>query len=217
MNVYNPISVNAWTLHVACTVHASHKRIFWHEWRAIFITALYTLAEHCGYGGLHDEMIRDRIVVGIRNSKLSEKLQLDPDLTLASAITQVRQSEAVKLQQSVIRGKPDTPVGSLQRGKGGLRPNKGSQNSVDSSHKSGNNSCPRCGRYPAHEKAQCPAKDQICCSCNKRGHFRVVCRSGAKVRGVETGTESVFMGTLSDDRCRNDPWTITLTLKESPF
>ena len=28
-----------------------------------FITALYTLAEHCGYGELHDEMVRDRIVV----------------------------------------------------------------------------------------------------------------------------------------------------------
>ena len=44
-----------------------------------FITAL---AEHCGYGDLHDEMIRDRIVVGIRNSALSEKLQLDSKLTL---------------------------------------------------------------------------------------------------------------------------------------
>ena len=43
-----------------------------------FITALYSLAEHCGYGVLHDEMIRDRIVVGITNPGLSEKLQLMP-------------------------------------------------------------------------------------------------------------------------------------------
>ena len=62
-----------------------------------FITALYALAEHCGYGNLHDEMIRDRIVVGIRNSKLSEKLQLDSELTLATAVTQARQVEAVKM------------------------------------------------------------------------------------------------------------------------
>ena len=62
-----------------------------------FITALYSLAELCGYGTLHDEMIRDRIVVGIRNSRLAEKLQLDPDLTLEKAVTQVRQSEAIKL------------------------------------------------------------------------------------------------------------------------
>ena len=60
-----------------------------------FITAPHTLAEHCGYGGLHDEMVRDRIVVGIRNSALSEKLELDPDLTLQSAITRVRQAEPV--------------------------------------------------------------------------------------------------------------------------
>ena len=88
-----------------------------------FITALYALAEHCRYGSLRDQMIRDRIVVGIRNSKLSEKLQLDPNLTLASAITHVRQSEAVKLQQPLLRGKPDTPVGAVQKAKGrrGLR------------------------------------------------------------------------------------------------
>ena len=41
-----------------------------------FVTALYNLAEHCGYEALHDEMIRDRIVVGIQDRKLSEKLQL---------------------------------------------------------------------------------------------------------------------------------------------
>ena len=30
-----------------------------------FITALYCLSEHCNYKDLHDEMIRNRIVVGI--------------------------------------------------------------------------------------------------------------------------------------------------------
>ena len=64
-----------------------------------FITALYGLAEYCGYAGLHDEMIRDRIVVGLRDARLSEKLQLDPELTLEKAVTQVRQAEAVKQQQ----------------------------------------------------------------------------------------------------------------------
>ena len=45
-----------------------------------FITALYSLSEHCQFGALQDEMLRDRIVVGIRNASLSEKLQLDPTL-----------------------------------------------------------------------------------------------------------------------------------------
>ena len=82
----------------------------------VFITALYSPAEHCGYGNLHDEMIRERIVVGIRNAPLSEKLQLDSELTLEKAVTQVWQSEAIKQQQPLLRGgsaKHGTPVGAV--------------------------------------------------------------------------------------------------------
>ena len=64
-----------------------------------FITTLYELAEHCNYGDLREEMIRDRLVVGIRDSKLSETLQLDGELTLEKAIAQARQRETVKQQQ----------------------------------------------------------------------------------------------------------------------
>ena len=60
-----------------------------------FITTLYGIAEHCEYGALHD-MIRDQIVVGLRDTQLSEKLQLDAGLTLEKAITKACQSEAVK-------------------------------------------------------------------------------------------------------------------------
>ena len=36
-----------------------------------FITALYGLAEYCGYGNLHNKMIRDRIAVGILHLRRS--------------------------------------------------------------------------------------------------------------------------------------------------
>ena len=52
-----------------------------------FITSLHSLSEHCNYGQLREEMIRDRIVVGLCDSALSEKLQLESDLTLEKAIT----------------------------------------------------------------------------------------------------------------------------------
>ena len=61
-----------------------------------FITSLYGLAEHCAFGQLHDELIRDRIVVGIRDTDLSEKLQLDPQTDLQKAVNAVRQRETVK-------------------------------------------------------------------------------------------------------------------------
>ena len=70
-----------------------------------FITALHTLVEYCDYGDLRDQMVRDRIVVGLAsNAKLSEKLQLDRKLTLDSAVTQARQDETVRKQQATLRG-----------------------------------------------------------------------------------------------------------------
>ena len=65
-----------------------------------FITDLYSLAEHCNFGTLHDELIHDRIVVGIRDKALSEKLQLKAELTLERAINRVRQKEALRKQQN---------------------------------------------------------------------------------------------------------------------
>ena len=47
-------------------------------------------------------MIRDRIVVGLRDASVAQKLQMDPELILDKAVTLARQSEAVKTQQSVV-------------------------------------------------------------------------------------------------------------------
>ena len=74
-----------------------------------FITDLYTLAEHCQFGALHDELIRDRIVVGLRDKALSEKLQLESSLTLEKAINQARQKELIRQQQEIIRPQ-ESPV-----------------------------------------------------------------------------------------------------------
>jgi hypothetical protein len=56
-------------------------------------------------------MIWDRIVVGIRDSKLSEKLQLNPDLKLEDAINQARQKEDVQ-KQAIVRNEP-SPSGGV--------------------------------------------------------------------------------------------------------
>ena len=51
--------------------------------------------DHCKYGDIKPEMIRDRLVVGIRD----EKLQMESDLTLEKAKKIVRQREPVQQQQ----------------------------------------------------------------------------------------------------------------------
>jgi len=37
-----------------------------------YITSHYSLCEYCEYGAFHDEMIRDKIVVDVRDRRLSE-------------------------------------------------------------------------------------------------------------------------------------------------
>ena len=70
----------------------------------LFIASLYNLAADCNLGELKDELIHDRIVVGIRDASLSKRLQMDPELMLEKAKTVIQQREAVREQQVTIKG-----------------------------------------------------------------------------------------------------------------
>ena len=111
--------------------------------------------------------------MGLQDVRLSEKLQLDADLTLEKAVTQVRQAEAVKQQQSLVCGasvnhkQPDTHVGAVWK----RRPTKPKQQRSDKSKQPLNTTCGWCGKTPPHEKQQCLAKDAVRHKCSKHGHF----------------------------------------------
>lgn len=187
-----------------------------------FITDLYALAEHCGYGALHDEMIRDKIVVGIRNAKLSERLQLDSELTLEKAITSVRQTESIHQQQPLLRGSGNETkqtVGAVNAHKKAAPP-KGKSTQGGHGHTTGVTTCSRCGKSPSHEIKSCPANDAICRKCKRRGHYQRVCRS-AKVASVQqhsqeddSDDDSVFLGGVSSNV--GSPWRMTLQLNSHP-
>ena len=133
-----------------------------------FITDLHCLAEHCEFGVLKDELIRDRIVVGLRDKKLSEKLQLDSKLTLEKAVTQARQSETVKKQQGILQGtQPGFPSANVDQ----ISKKVGKSKRKDQRDKPPRNpklagktrerKCTRCLGTP-HSKQECPAKDSKC-------------------------------------------------------
>ena len=181
-----------------------------------FITALYTLAEHCGYGELHDEMVREHRRGNQKRSTLREtaakRWPHPANRHYSSTASRGCKEAAVGAVGGVGRGKPNNS-----------RWNKGYRNNAATpSHKQG---CSRCGRSHVHDRAHCPAKDQICSNCGKRGHFRAVCRSAAKVGGVNTSSEpekdpenskDTFLGTVGADSSRDDTWTVTLTLQGKP-
>ena len=160
-----------------------------------FVTALHNLAQYCKYKELHDEMIQDRLVVGLRDATLSEKLQLDAGLTLETALTKARQSEAVHQQQAFLRGKEEeVPVATVkhkagQSGKSFFK-RKGSKTPTVGEK---DRSCGRCGKTPSHTRQQCPARDVKCNSCGKIGHYARLCRGSDSVKGVN----SQFMGAIS--------------------
>lgn len=197
-----------------------------------FVTALYCLSEHCQYGDLRDEMIRDRIVVGLRDSALAEKLQLEADLTLEKAVTSARQRESVKKQQKVVRadegslnvdtvrfmqtfGKKDKLVENKPTLK---QPRK--LNPVTGSER-----CTRCGKSSHFGRQQCPAREATCRKCHRRGHFQVMCRTkSVKVVSTEDSEDDAFVGTVEESESLMiptvsmgaKPWTVTISLNKFP-
>ena len=61
-----------------------------------FVRSVYGIAEHCYFTTSRDQQIRDKIVIGILDKNVSQKLQLKADLTLEAAIQIARQSETMK-------------------------------------------------------------------------------------------------------------------------
>ena len=155
-----------------------------------FIMDLYRIAEHCSYGNLHDELVRDRIVVGLRSAALSEKLQRDADLTLDKAVRMAREDETIRKQQALLRndfkedkpeqGKDKSDLDYLRK-KPFKHKGKPPNATPPGQYQQNPKKCTRCGRSPAHCREQCPAREETCHRCNKKGHFKSMCR----IKGVK--------------------------------
>ncbi|UYV72482.1 hypothetical protein LAZ67_9003322 [Cordylochernes scorpioides] len=142
-----------------------------------FITSLYKLADSCEFEGLHEQLIRDRIVVGVRDKALSERMQLDSELTLEKAVKMVRQQEAVR-QQQVDLQRPSTSQkvnqvkfnSKKQSPKQQQQPSRKKEKSAKIRSR-----CPKCGGFTHREGQACRAEGQKCNLCSKTGHFANCC------------------------------------------
>ncbi|UYV65139.1 K02A2.6-like [Cordylochernes scorpioides] len=142
-----------------------------------FITSLYKLADSCEFEGLHEQLIRDRIVVGVRDKALSERMQLDSELTLEKAMKLVRQQEAVR-QQQVDLQRPSTSQkvnqvkfnSKKQSPKQQQQPSRKKEKSAKTRSR-----CTKCGGFTHREGQACRAEGQRCNLCSKTGHFANCC------------------------------------------
>ena len=136
-----------------------------------YCTTLRQMAMRCSFSTItEDEILRDRLIFGIRSEKLRERLLRDSELTLDKAMSICRASETSAAQIKDIGSKYNM-VNTVQA-KSRKVPAKSSVSKVTD--------CRFCGREHPRAKQSCPAYGKTCSNCSKPNHFARKCRLGMK-------------------------------------
>ena len=128
---------------------------------AEFMAELRRLSEHCKFEATLDNMLRDRLVCGIRDVRTQRRLLAEADLTRKKAFELAQAAEVAEKQAKDLRAPITGTVHTLQK-----------QPSTPVLE-----NCSRCGGK--HAAASCRFKDAECYLCHKKGHLARVCRSKA--------------------------------------
>ena len=140
-----------------------------------YITALMKLSEPCGFGALRESLVRDRLILGVKDDRVREKLLGKRDLNLDKAIetikaSQVTHSRATEISEEFSANEDINAV----RQKWKPKRRKGSDRKPPSKVPPKLEECVFCGGTHALERKLCPASGQKCKKCGKEGHFAVV-------------------------------------------
>ena len=196
-----------------------------------YITELYALVETCEYGDLTDDILRDRIVVGIKNAAVSKRLQLDPDLSLEKAKRLVRQDEAVNDQQRLLKGDTSLPEALMVNGVAGKQRNSQRSHNYATAGRTTPRTprgpfqdrkqiCSRCGHNKHVGKEKCPAASATCHKCNKKGHYSAQCFSKThnnpdkQATAHELSLDTAFLDVMTTNQ--ETTWNMIVTLNTKP-
>ena len=135
-----------------------------------YVKSLRTLAKTCNYGSLLDSLIRDRIVVGIRDNGTRKRLLQEAKLTLNKCIDICRSSEATFAQLQAMGNQDD------------LKFVAGDKINKETQDKGGKDviSCKFCGKKHVRSREVCPAWGKNCSKCREKNHFAVKCSKSSK-------------------------------------
>jgi len=132
-----------------------------------FVAELKTLAKTCNFCDcLSDSLIRDRIVLGIKNEQTTKKLLRMRDLTLNRCIDVCRSEEVTSMQMKSFSESVDSVHQVKRKGKNSERPSDGKLNM-----ESKKISCKFCGYEHPLEKKKGPAWVKTCIKCKQKNHF----------------------------------------------
>ena len=143
----------------------------------LYVTTLRKLAKTCNFGTLGNSLIRDRLVVGIRDNNLRKRLLQASTLTLKEAIDICRSYETTGLQLKVMS--QEVNVHKVDKVKSG---EERSLKRVGGEVGRKITTCKFCGKSHVMNKFMCPAWGKTCNSCGRKNHFALVCSVKSRER-----------------------------------
>lgn len=156
-----------------------------HEKFDIFYTDVKKLAKTCEFADKENEMVRDRIIFGINNMALQEKLINKGAQELSKTLEACRLWERSKMQTEEIQ--QSSEVHHIQQSgtnkytykknfsKENIKVKSDSNKSKPQASANKNNMCRKCNE--THEYKNCPAYGYKCKRCRALHHFTKCCRS----------------------------------------
>jgi len=137
-------------------------------------TELRKLAENCDFYSITtDEILRDRLIFGIRDGKVRKRLLRESQLTLEKTDEICRASESTASQMKEVSGGESVSAFESETKARRRQHKKQDRNKPE---EESDKPCGNCGCR--HEPGQCCARGRACNTCGKMGHFASVCRSG---------------------------------------
>ena len=162
------------------------------------------MADNCEFQDSKDTLFRDRIVFGVTDNHVRERLLRVPDLTLDKALEIARAAEATQNQlkqmqnlhevNAVGKKKESFPRKKFEERK----PVSGSVQQID---------CKFCGRKHVTDRMKCPAYGHQCKKCGRNNHFAVKC-TGVKKQNERSGVHQNLQYVDDFDRSSLEEYTI---------
>ena len=169
---------------------------FWqrdqHEGETIdqWVNDLRILLGSCEYGDQKEKNLRDRIVFGVADTRVKERLLRESDLTLKKALDICHAAEASKVQLKTMSGeaKKGHDVYAIGKGKqksrgkpSNFQQHKSNYRQQQKGEAQGRSQqsqkdCQYCGK--THPPRKCPAYGASCNKCGRSNHFASVCQDG---------------------------------------
>ena len=185
-------------------------------------TALRKLAAGCDFNTITpDEMLRDRLIFGIRDTKVRERLLRECDLTLAKTDEICRPAESMQAQMKVVADVTESETNKVdqERTFNARKPKKNTRRRQQQGQRGRNwRECDNCGYQHMENSESCPVLGKECLKCGKRNHFITKCKSKeVKVADLEDEEASEMYQTDVAAVTLDDSQLITLKLGSGNF